>query len=155
MQVLKLLTLRNLLLLCVAYLVWKHIVSDFVDVNYSLPFLGSGTIENYGDPHLHYGCWSGHELEGCEPGHTATQECHEFAQATCGTTNDRLNNCWLPAFRKCSASAPNSLAKTNCHKYANAYCGGNPGECAECFSKTHQLCMAQKGMGADPSCTTN
>lgn len=151
----KTLTLRNAVIFLVVLMLWKNIFSKWIDLNYSLPFFGEGSIENYGDPHLHYSSRIEHDLPNCEPAHSATKECSQFAQSACGTTNDRLNGCWMPAFLKCSASAPNSLAQTNCHQYANAACGGSPGECAECFSKAHQVCMAQKGLGANPSCTTN
>ena len=140
-KLLNLITPRNLVLLLAVFLLWKTVVSEWIDINYNLPFIGAGTIENYGDPHLHYGCWSGHKLSDCEPKHSANLECHKFAQSACNTTNDKLNNCWLPAFRKCSISAPDA----NCYKYADAYCGGSPGECANCFSGAHETCMAQKG----------
>lgn len=145
----KLFTLKNIILFFIAYWLWKNVVSDWIDINWNLPFFGSGSIENYGDTHLHYSSWSGHQLSDCEPEFSTTAQCTQAAHAQCGTSDDRLNNCWMPAFLKCSASAPNTpagLANTNCHAYANSYCGGSPGECADCFSKVHQSCMASKGL---------
>ena len=143
----KLLTLKNIILLIVAYWVWKNIVSDWIDISWNLPFFGSGTIENYGDPHLHYGCWGGHKMNDCEPEYSSTTECTQLAHAQCGTTDARLNGCWMPAFLKCSASSALTGKPTNCYKYADSYCGGSPGECADCFSKTHESCMTMKGLG--------
>lgn len=148
---LKIFTLRNIALFFVALWLWKKIISDWIDINYNLPFFGAGSIENYGDTHLHYGPWLEHSVQNCEPTHSATQECSQVAQSTCDTTNDKLNGCWMPAFLKCSASSPNS--QTNCYKYANSSCGGSLGECADCYSNAHQTCMSQKGIGVHPNCT--
>jgi len=150
---LKLLTLRNVILVFVAWWLWKNFVSQWLDVHYSLPLLGAGTIENYGDPHLHYSCWSGHGHGNCD-GHKETQQCHQFALNACGGSTDQLKKCWMPAFLQCTASAGainKPLSQANCHAYANAKCGGAPGSadgCEGCYSKSHQQCMASKGLAA-------
>ena len=144
----KLFTLKNIILFVAAYWLWKNVVSDWIDINWNLPLFGAGSIENYGDPHLHYSCWSGHQLGDCEPRYTSAEECTQAAHGSCGTSDDRLNNCWLPAYLKCNASAATTGLNTDCHAYANSYCGGSPGECAECFSKVHKSCMASKGIGS-------
>lgn len=146
--------LKLVVMLLVAWMLWKYVVSNWLDIEYSLPWFGQGHVEHYyGDNRLDYAPHRKHPMEGCEPGFTATKECHDVAQAMCNTTDDRMNVCWLPAFLKCSASATNDLARANCHNYANAYCGGAPSECESCFGKAHQQCMFAKGLGADPSCT--
>lgn len=142
----KIFTLQNVVLFFIGYLLWTHVVSNWIDINYSLPFLGAGTIENYGTPDLHYSCWSGHKLNDCEPEFSTIKECTKMAHAQCGTTDARLGSCWMPAFLKCSASSVLTKTPTDCHAYADAYCGGSPGECADCFSHAHKQCM---GMGSE------
>ena len=146
----KLITLKNIIILLVAWLLWKHIISDWIDISWNLPLLGEGSIENYGDPHLHYKCWQGHGMGDCEPEYTASEQCTQAAHGMCNTSDERLNNCWLPAFRKCTVSSALTNNDANCYKYADAFCGGKQEECANCFSKAHQSCMTSKGLG--PSC---
>jgi len=145
----KLFTVKNLVLLVVAWWLWKNVVSDWIDINWNLPFIGAGSIENYGDPHLHYSEWADFQSQNCEPQHSAVKECTQAAHAQCGSSTDRLNGCWMPAYLKCSVSSTLTGQNTNCHEYANAYCGGSPGECAGCFSQAHQQCMAAKGLGSN------
>jgi hypothetical protein len=152
-KLLKLITLRNLILVAVAWWVWKNFVSEWLDIHYSLPILGAGTIENYGDPHLHYSCWNGHGFGNCD-GYGATKECHQYALNACGGATDQLKKCWMPAFLKCTASAGATntpLSQANCHAYATAFCGGDVSSadgCQGCYADAHQQCMASKGMGA-------
>lgn len=141
--------LRVVIIVAAIWLLWKYVVSAWIDIDYSLPLLGSGHIENY----LDYSAYKGYEPSKCEPAMSGNKECHEMATKMCNVTDDRLNGCWLPAYRKCLASAPNDLVRTNCHRYANAYCGGNVGECADCYGKTHNMCMAKKGLASAVSCT--
>lgn len=142
----KLFTLKTLVLLIVAWWLWKNVVSDWIDVSWNLPLLGAGSIENYGDMHLHYDNWTQQAMHDCEPQYSAAKECTQTANAQCGSSTDRLNGCWMPAYLKCSVSSAITGQNTNCYTYANAYCGGAPGECADCFSKAHQQCMAAKGL---------
>ena len=145
--------LRVVVVVVALWLVWKYIVSEWVDIDYSLPFFGQGSVEGY----LDYSRYTGYEPTVCEPAMSADKDCHDMAMRMCDVTDDRLNGCWLPSYRKCLASAPNDLVRTNCHRYANAYCGGhmmgNVGECAECYGKTHNMCMAKKGVASAVSCT--
>ena len=142
----KLFTLKNVILFVAAWWLWKNVVSDWIDINWNLPFFGAGTIENYGDPHLHYSCWSGHGMHDCEPNYTAGEQCVQAAHAQCGTTDEELNKCWLPAFRKCNVSSALAGLDTDCHEYADSFCGGGPGGCSECFSGAHKQCMAANGL---------
>ena len=141
--------MKIVVVLLAVWLVWKYIVSAWIDIDYNLPILGEGHIDNF----LDYADFQRMKMGSCEPAFSAAKECHDFAAGMCGVTDDKINNCWLPAYQKCLASAPNDLVKANCHKYANAYCGGNPGGCAECFGKAHNMCMAKKGLASPLGCT--
>lgn len=144
--------MKLVLMLVAAWLVWKYIVSNLIEFDYSLPFFGAGSLGHV-DEFLDYGPYSKYKLGSCEPAFSSEKECHAMAASMCGVTDDKLNGCWLPAYSKCLASAPNDLVRANCHKYANAYCGNIPGDCAECFGKAHNMCMAKKGLASPLQCT--